>query len=274
MLQTYSSKPVQYMRILNSMSISLLREYIAILVEIRSKKGVNDKLGKKFDMAKFKQLDNFHMMNVYASTFLDKMGVGSSRAAYVFSSRYVLKIAINEKGIAQNKTEVDVFTNPNSKDVVAKVYSADTKFMWIVSDLVKPISTEGEFKSISGVRWSSFIQALETYLHNDTDYERPEGLPTFVKGVIDTMLQNHLMLGDLDNVEHWGKTPDGRCVLLDYGFTHEVWEQHYSQPKASTTKDVKTADIKTTGKKKPPPLPNKTTSIDSDDIISATKKVG
>lgn len=34
--------------------------------------------------------------------------------------------------------------------------------------------------------------------------------------------------GDLKKISHWGKTPDGRVVLLDYGLSDAIWNRHYA----------------------------------------------
>lgn len=42
------------------------------------------------------------------------------------------------------------------------------------------------------------------------------------------LIKNGLLLyGDLSKLSSWGKTQDGRLVLLDYGFTKDVFSKHY-----------------------------------------------
>lgn len=53
-------------------------------------------------------------------------------------SKRVLKIALNKQGIAQNEAEINIFTNPITKPIVAKVYDYDPNFLWIISELVRP----------------------------------------------------------------------------------------------------------------------------------------
>jgi hypothetical protein len=58
--------------------------------------------------------------------------------------------------------------------------------------------------------------------------------------------QGNLLPADIDSINHWGKTPDGRCVLLDYGYTEDVHKSHYSN---RVTKDdvdqyAKTEELK------------------------------
>lgn len=206
----------------------LLREYVELIVEkIRSKPRGNGRFGTKFDIKQFKELDGINLMLQYAKEFLEIMGTGSSRMAFLFSSRYVLKIAINKKGLAQNEAEVDVFTNPKSKGVVAKVYSSDPQFRWLVSDLVKPLSSPAEFEDLTGIDWPNFVNLLRPKVKSNQPVSADD--PKIVQATAVTAQQNNLLFGDLEELSHWGKTPDGRAVLLDYGFTGEVWRSHYSQ---------------------------------------------
>jgi len=164
----------------------------------------------------------------YAVEFLETLGKGSSRRAFLLSSKYALKIAINEKGIAQNEAELDVFTNPKSRAIVAKVYDADQEGnKWLISDLVKPLDSEEEFEQLTGVKWYLFSEQIRSHMQNrGADAQK---LNPWVQAVIATARQNNLMHGDLRELSHWGKTPDGRCVLLDYGFNESVFQSHYSK---------------------------------------------
>lgn len=226
------------------MSVDLLQEYVALLVEkIRStKRDKQGKLGAKFDLKRFKELPSSDIMLEYARQFLEPLGMGSSRAAWVLSGKYALKVVLNKKGLAQNQTEVDVYTNPQSKPVVTAVHSADPEYRWIISDLVNPLQSPEEFKGLTGIEWNEFLVMLHDHLKS-SQWARAD-IPNFAKSVIATAKDNGLMLGDLKEIGHWGKTPDGRCVLLDYGFTHEVWSSHYSEKPKLTGKTAK-SDEKT-----------------------------
>lgn len=214
---------------------NLLREYISLIVEgIHSKRGVDSKMGSKFDLKKFKSLDILSTVQQYAKTYLEPLGTGSSRIVYLLSSRYALKIALNNKGLAQNEAEVDVATNPQTKAVVAKVYASDEGFKWVISDLVKPVQSEQEFEDLAGVSWQDFRTGVSAGFKGQTDNGSP-----FVKSVVATAKSNELMKGDIigtqtdkgaDKLGHWGKTPDGRVVLLDYGYTRSVKDAHYAEP--------------------------------------------
>lgn len=209
------------------MGANLLHEYVSLMIEsIRSKKGVNSKMGSRFDLKKFKSLDNIHMMLNYAEQFLDPLGEGSSREAFALTSRHVLKVALNEKGLAQNQAELDVFTNPKTKGVVAQIYQSDDQDRWLIVDLVKPVKQEDEFAQLTGTDWASFRATLKKGLKGEEVW--PD---KFTQAALNVAKANNLMFGDLGEMDHWGKTSDGRVVLLDYGFTRGVRDAHYNDGK-------------------------------------------
>lgn len=209
-----------------------------MVLELRSKKG-GSSFGHKFNMKQFESLENTNMMLSYAESFLEFLGKGSSRAAFILSNKYALKIALNQKGIAQNKTEVAVYTNPKTKSVIAKVHNADSEYKWLISDIVRPLQkgSEREFMSLTGLDWERFKKFL-----NEKDLTEFKGEPPKIAVAVKaTMEANNLLKGDIREIDHWGKTPDGRLVLLDYGFTGEVWDEHYSADSKKKKKDLENA---------------------------------
>lgn len=219
------------------MSVGLLREYVALVMEkIRTKKGQKGLMGEKFDLKRFKSLPDERAMLAYASKFLDKLGQGSSRAAFLLSGKYALKIALNDKGLAQNDAELEVFTNPKSKPIVAKVYGADENNRWLISDLVRPLKTPDEFASLTGTDWDDFVETINDHLGKEGHSNM--AADEFTSTVIVNAKNNALKVGDIEELSHWGKTPDGRAVLLDYGFTESVWQQHYRSNKVPQAKSA------------------------------------
>lgn len=134
---------------------------------------INEVLGK-FNLAYFKQLsrnnvrpqskkDQMDFMYAgkshpeieYAVQMLPELGVGSSRRTFALSGSKALKIAKNEKGLAQNKAEMDIFQNNPGNSVVTKVFDAAPDMKWIISEIVKPFSNE-EFEATFGVSAATF----------------------------------------------------------------------------------------------------------------------
>lgn len=241
------------------MSKALLKEYINLLVEkVRSKRVVKTRWGSpSFNMKEFQSLPSSEIMTVYAMNYLEPLGSGSSRTAFVLTPKKVLKIARNEKGIAQNQAELQVYTDPATADAAAKIYDADSQGRWIIADLVRPLTNPQEFKSLTGVEWQEFVEDLVATI---SAFARKSGMQLrasaheFTKKVFKMAEKgsNRLKLGDLTVIDHWGKTPDGRVVILDYGFTEEVGAKHYPklEPKSGAGTKGKPAphDDEKTGK--------------------------
>jgi len=203
--------------------------------KIRSKRKIKTRFGgPKFEIEKLKSLPNESVMQAYAMNYLEPLGQGSSRIAFVLSSKKVLKIARNEKGISQNKAEIEVYTDPATADTAAKIYDFDDQGRWITSDLVKPLTDPSEFMKLTGVSWEEFVQDLASSV---SKFAREKGMTLNKRAHEFTQKaynmaekgKSKLKLGDLTVLDHWGKTPNGRVVILDYGFTEDVEAKHYSK---------------------------------------------
>lgn len=216
---------------------ALLREYVRGLIEIRSKKNIEPyekkSYGSKFNFEVFSKITSRAEMIDYADAFLEMLGQGSSRITYLLSSRYVLKIAKNPAGMAQNRVEIATSTDPNVKHIIAAVHRSAKDGMWIVADLVREIEVS-EFEKLTG----SSIFEFEAYLNNiekfgSTALKMPTGYTEqppsqFLISVGQLMLTHNASKGDLEEIFHWGVTPDRRLVVLDYGLTDQVWSRHYA----------------------------------------------
>lgn len=173
------------------------------------------------------------------------LGQGSSRIVFAIDSRKALKMALNAKGIAQNQAELDTATDSHN-GLVAKILQYDPEFKWVVSELVRPIDNEAEFKQLTGVPWTVFAYLLtfsptewKSHVSNTIRYigsfEKVDVTPEevlkspFLNMAMTSLasLKKPLLEADLMKLDHWGKTPDQRVVLLDYGYTAEVWQNHY-----------------------------------------------
>lgn len=204
--------------------------------------------GKKFRMNEFTNLTDIEEMHSYARQRLQYLGKGSSRTVFVLSSRYVLKLAgidayrdqttvdVN-KGLGQNGEEVRISNSPLVKDLVAHVHQHDPDREWIVADLVRPVDYQ-EFQEMTGITsWEltylfsdvDIIRLIKEYpdledVLDDNDLELATN--PFVLKLARAAAELNLLPGDI-HVDHFGKTPDGRIVLFDYGFTKEVRRRHY-----------------------------------------------
>ena len=198
------------------------------------------KTSSQFDMEEFKKLDSLEEIWDYANSNLELAGkIGSSRGAFVHGND-VIKIARpdrSDRGVSQNKAEVDIFTDPKTKPVCATVKSSDDDYRWIVSERIEPI-TKSEFKSITGCDWPLFVASSRILEYPDTtidivfeelkQYAKPgQTMTVEMMEILQNLMEMHLEAGDLRKLEHWGKTSSGKIALLDYGFTEDVWETYY-----------------------------------------------
>jgi len=205
--------------------------------------------GNKFDLSEFKSLPgregSFSPLLKYANDRLKFIGGGSARAVFILSSSKVLKIAYGlhlEPGLSQNKAEVDFYTNPKTKQVCAKIFDFDPNYEWLISELVKPVN-ESEFKKLTGVNpWDfrdfgkslgdglSPEEVYEQYL-DDNEMQNIKSIPKkmFDKWiyVLENILDQGVLIGDLTKPDSWGVTSSGNLVILDYGINKEVKRKHY-----------------------------------------------
>lgn len=248
-----------------------------------------------FRWDKFKQQEGVIEQLTYAKTNLPMLGFGSSRVGFALpNTKYVLKVARSAKGIAQNKNEVEVFTSPVNSKIIAKVFDSASDYSWIVAETVKEFpdneSGRSQFLDHTGLSFSITEKIIgligdykgawkdnlgKAFARNSQVFPMIEKkyVPNpFFAAVESLMVQKGLSAGDLTKVEHWGKTADGRVVLLDYGLTREIWKNHYAkpepqkaQPQAAANNDERTvpskpsnqpADERTVPSKKSPNLAN------------------
>jgi len=133
------------------------------------------------------------------------IGSGSGREVYDLENGYVIKVARNKAGIAQNKAEYKISSNDKS-NLFAKVVQASNDFNLLVMQKADKIN------NILYV-WNYFDAKSKRELFNS-------------KQLQDIKKNYNLLLGDLARKSSWGII-NGRPVIIDYGFTREVRQRYY-----------------------------------------------
>lgn len=194
--------------------------------------------GKGFNFSRFKQL-NLEEMYFYARDHLTSLGVGSARTVWVLSSSKALKIARFtdvERGRAQNEEEFTISKNSETKQIIARVIDNDHEFSWLISELVRPILMQ-EFHRAIGMKFDDAMYLISR-LSNEKlaiddrasllgEFHASTKAKAFIQSIIEFVKQSSLVLDDITTIDHWGKTTDGRIVILDYGYTINVAQKHY-----------------------------------------------
>ena len=193
---------------------------------------------------------------------LPYMGRGSSRVVYALSTGKVLKISRDETGIAQTEAEVSVWSNPSTKEVAAQVFDFDPDYNWSVMEIARTFEVPYndyngslehelgiptaygvvfEIRDIADALLSDRSDGLLPEQITDKLLELPRGQEIvlrkrldkylenphpFVNKIVDLIDNNDLNTGDVVS-DHFGKTADGRIVLIDYGLSEDVAEQYY-----------------------------------------------
>ena len=199
-----------------------------------------------FDMEMFKSLGSHAGRNRYAAEHLQKLAQGSSRIVYKIDDEKVLKLAKNDKGIAQNGTEISWGNDSYFGSVLAKVFDSDDRDLWVEMELARKIN-KSEFKKLTGFdiydvgmylriadernkgRKPGFSMDPELYAKIDED--------EFIREVFDFSQSADIEVGDFGQVSSYGIVKRdghrglGTLVITDYGLTRDVYSTHYEKPR-------------------------------------------
>ena len=130
---------------------------------------------------------------------------GSGRQVFDLGNGYVIKVAINNAGIAQNKAEYKISSNDHSS-LFAKVIQASNDFTLLImqkADKIYNISHVLKYFNVTSKRDLLNSKELQNIKSN-----------------------YNLVLSDFDRTSSWGMI-NGRPVIIDYGFTRDVVERYY-----------------------------------------------
>ena len=172
--------------------------------------------------------------------------IGSSRIVFLIDNDKVLKLARNEKGLAQNELEAVAGQDPTVDKILAKVLEYSEEYAWLISQRVNPISSEKEFEAITGITWNELRKTLgakereelnvtvvpEKGAKKQTSASISSSLcltgSAFVN-YIKSFLERYsgMLIGDIAKPDSWGLTKNGCLVLLDYGITKKKFDQLY-----------------------------------------------
>lgn len=134
------------------------------------------------------------------------IGSGSCRDVFDLGNGYVVKVARNMAGVAQNKSECKISYGDNSS-LFAKVVQASNDFRLLIMEKAEKINNISYIFRYFNVR-------------NEKELVNLEELQRIKR-------YHNLVLGDFERKSSWGKI-NGRPVIIDYGFTKEVSEKYYS----------------------------------------------
>ncbi len=186
----------------------------------------------KVVLSNIEGLETYNARKNYAERNLKHLSSGSARIVYLTPSKTIIKMAKNDKGIAQNKAEA----NPAmTSKYLNQIISCAKNYSWLETHHLDKI-TEKEFEKMTGIKFGDFGDALRYGLKNvsnNKDIEKPENFEKVAKSDIYKELQGigekfKLLPGDIARISSWG-TKDGRPVLIDAGLTRDIFDEFYEE---------------------------------------------
>ena len=178
------------------------------------------------------------------------IGDGSSRIIFQLDDETCLKLAKDEKGIAQNMEEIEVGLS-HKVGFMPKVYNGtdEKNGLWIVTQYVIPAKEEDfmkvlkvDFKDVSlfTVHLDNYINPpngfMEVFSKHVLDsigykYSKNKRAYYLFKNICDLKQNHNQYVGDLSRIDNWGLArKNGRTVLvmLDTGLSEDVYNQFYN----------------------------------------------
>lgn len=157
---------------------------------------------------------------------------GSSRVTYRLNKDYVIKLAMNDIGIAQNLNEVAYFKLKNS--VFNKNVSSSRKGYWIIAEYAAPVTCK-KIEKLFGCTIGQLDSMISHALTNCKFQNKT------VKELYETKYRNHKFFKDLRKLPKLGLITDDissfysqnygiskkGLVVLDGGLTAETAQLYY-----------------------------------------------
>lgn len=134
------------------------------------------------------------------------IGSGSGRLVFDLGNGYVVKVAKNKRGIAQNIVEYQISSKDHS-NIFAKVTAVSENNYYLIMEKAEKIRNITEIWRYYEVRNNRGLFHREEFALLAKEY--------------------NLLWADLCRPINWGIV-HGRPVIIDYGFTKEVKRKYYS----------------------------------------------
>lgn len=134
------------------------------------------------------------------------IGAGSGRRVFDLGNGYVVKVARNRKGVAQNYTEKDISIRDRSG---------------LFADILD-ISEDGKFLIMEKAELITDMRIVWNYFAVKNNHELSRK-----KEIKELYVKYYLLIPDLFRSINWGMI-NGKPVIIDYGFTRAVRQRYYS----------------------------------------------
>lgn len=204
---------------------------------------INEAMLDDFSLDTMKSLTSFNAKLKYCKQMLGyPIGKGSSRIVFQIDDEKVLKLAYNNKGVAQNEVEAD--WGAQGYGVLPTLFENDDDGEYIITEYVLPAKLK-DFQQCLGITFQEFIDFITVRYnaycrnglqkHTNMSNERFEELcenNEWLDNFQDYQSSYGLPYGDLTMIQNYGMTirnGEAIIVLLDSGLNDQVWNTHYKR---------------------------------------------
>lgn len=206
----------------------------------KHKKALYEAMMDGFSFDKLRGQSFVNKIKYCKQMFGGQIGGGSSRIVFQIDDNWVLKLARNNKGIAQNQEEYriasDLYGTPLSTKVDEK--RSDTEnYEWIVSEYVLPAKQQ-DFKQCYGVEWKDVVSFIEDLARGGQKegeffdkYSENEDACDLLNDLHDYYANYNGAIGDAERICNWGLSNRNgypELVLLDTGASMDVIRKYYT----------------------------------------------
>lgn len=209
----------------------------------KGKSKIQEAMKNSFSFEYLSSLDVEEAFEYCTKELGENVGEGSSRAVFQIDDVQVLKLALNEKGIAQNRVEAS--TKEMKSPLFPYILYVDDNNKWLVTEYVLPAEGK-DFEHCLGFGCGHFfyhvIESIKDLKYNGglSAYE-DEFVPYFGDSEFYRLLAKYILdydipIGDIQRIENWGVTKrNGKdtLVILDPGWNKETMKLYGGWP--STT---------------------------------------
>lgn len=190
-------------------------------------------LPETWDKNQFSTRASFRQTIAYAKERAKQIGRGSSRVAFEIpyqGRKTVLKVALNNKGIAQNQEEADLLSDWYLKSIGIAIPLIDydeengNKISWIHTEFAQKITKRQLARFFDGIGIDAILASIEyerTGRKNHMYRELPESIyenDTYERLRELLLSYDKISSGDLGRTVNWG-IYKGKPVIVDLGFT-------------------------------------------------------
>lgn len=214
---------------MNINSLLKLAHTFYVLAASTSEELPKNSKDQKIILKNIEQLETFSARIKYAEKNLKRLSSGSSRIVFILPDETILKLAKNDRGIAQNKVE----SNPKmTSKFLNKILGKAKNHSWINTNFLDKIK-EKEFEKMTDINFKDFGEAIKYGLKNvsESKKSKPKCFDHVSKSEVYKELERlgdkfDLMPGDLARISSWGMK-DNHPVLIDAGLTKEIFDEYY-----------------------------------------------